>query len=149
MGQTKGGSTEFGLGGSLMYPIDADFGSLSIMGSVGTFLTDSVEIGATILGALTIGEELGGMLYFQPFIEYYFLGGGPKFTPFAGVRVGGLLMEDELAEAAVVDPHVGFKYFASEDVSYNVVLDYPFLVGEEVTADNGTIIISFGASMYF
>ena len=148
LGQTKDGNVEFGLHGSLMQEGD-DILRVNMVGDIGYFLSQSLEAGFSFQVSGIFLDTNSGVMYLLPYLRTHSSGEGKTVVPFFGVGVGGGLANDDLMDGLVVNPHAGFKLFASEQVSYNLSLESPILMNEDQKFERFTLVLMFGASMYY
>ncbi len=149
------GDLELTLGGTANGSNDFDGFSAGINGSIGTFLTDELEIGVrqsvtyTDVGtAPNAGGQLSGST--RVFGDFHFDLGA--FQPFVGGNVG-YVYGDSTADTWEAAPEAGVKYFLNSTTFVFAQAEYQFFFDEADNVDDafsdGQFIYSLGLGLKF
>jgi hypothetical protein len=149
------GDLELTLGGTANGSNDFDGFSAGINGSIGTFLTDELEIGVrqsvtyTDVGtAPNAGGQLNGST--RVFLDFHFDLGA--FQPFVGGNVG-YVYGDSTADTWEAAPEAGVKYFLNSTTFVFAQAEYQFFFDSADNIDNsfedGQFVYSLGLGVKF
>jgi len=149
------GDLELTLGGTANGGRDFDGFSGGINGSIGTFLTDELELGVRQSITYTdvgTAPEAGGQLNGSTriFADFHFDVGA--FQPFIGANIG-YVYGDSVADTWAAAPEVGVKYFLNSTTFLYGLAEYQFFFDEadevDDTFSSGQFIYSLGIGVKF
>lgn len=153
MAGTTAGQSEVLLNSSLIqYSAgDEDINLLLVGVGYGYFLTDSSQIGGTIMGTMVSNGSTTTLMAYDAFYKYHFNTEGTS-VPYIGVQ-GGMITFESGESADTIFSYggmAGIKFFARENVSYFLELNYrryQLSDGGDATVDQKALL--FGLSYYF
>lgn len=158
-GGTEAGQTEVQVAGSLQNVDMDEFSMTTLSGqlNINRFLSDNFSLGCALRVSLSEEEDGDKSTSMQTFLlgrGDFYLGTNFDVIPYIGAQIGVINYEynDDSESTFTYGAHGGFKFFLSENISWNAELDVSVYTQEaDYGEDTDITVTSFlvGMSYYF